>query len=115
MVEPADAASGTRHGARSGARARGFTLLEIMIVVLLAGLMMSSAVVGFGATRRGRLRAGAARVAAAMRFAYVHALTTGRATRLVISLGDNKIWLVRLDLTCGVGRQANGRCARGAG
>ncbi len=89
--EPADAASPTRPAAR--ARSRGFTLLEIMIVLLLAGLMASSAVVGFGATRRGRLRAGAARVAAAMRFAYVHALTTGRATRLVISLGDNKIWL----------------------
>lgn len=63
------------------------------MVVLLAGLMASGAVVGFGATRRGRLRSAAARVAAAMRFAYVHSLTTGRATRLVFSVGDNKVWL----------------------
>lgn len=62
-------------------------------MVLLGGLMASSAVVGFGATRRGRLRAGAARVAAAMRFAYVHALTTGRATRLVFSVGGNRVWI----------------------
>jgi hypothetical protein len=64
-----------------------------MVVVLIAGLMASSAMVGFGATRRGRLRAGAARVAAAMRFAYVHALTTGRATRLVFSMGGNRVWI----------------------
>jgi type II secretion system protein H len=90
-AKPADHASPTRLSARS--RSRGFTLLEIMIVVLIAGLMASSAVVGFGATRRGRLRAGAARVAAAMRFAYVHSLTSGRATRLVISMGGNRVWI----------------------
>ena len=88
---PADHDPPTRAQARP--RSRGFTLLEIMIVVLIAGLMMSGAVVGFGATRRGRLRAGAARVAAAMRFAYVHALTTGRATRIVFAMGDNRIWI----------------------
>ena len=32
------------------------TLLEIMVVMLIAGMMMSSAVMGFGAVRRGRLR-----------------------------------------------------------
>nr|MBK7065684.1 type II secretion system protein [Deltaproteobacteria bacterium] len=90
-VSPADHGSPTRRAARS--RSRGFTLLEMMIVVLLAGLMASSAVVGFGATRRGRLRAGAARVAAAMRFAYVHSLTTGRATRLVFSMRGNRVWI----------------------
>jgi prepilin-type N-terminal cleavage/methylation domain-containing protein len=88
---PADHASPTRRLARS--RSRGFTLLEIMIVVLIGGLMASSAVVGFGATRRGRLRAAAARVAAAMRFAYVHSLTTGRATRLVFAMGGNSVWI----------------------
>ena len=88
---PADHASPTRRLAPS--RSRGFTLLEIMIVVLIGGLMASSAVVGFGATRRGRLRAAAARVAAAMRFAYVHSLTTGRATRLVFAMGGNSVWI----------------------
>ncbi|MDB4931363.1 MAG: ral secretion pathway protein [Myxococcaceae bacterium] len=90
---PAQCRPPTRPRANGRSRARGFTLLEIMIVVLIGGLMASSAVVGFGATRRGRLRAASARVAAAMRFAYVHALTTGRATRLVISVGGNSIWI----------------------
>ncbi len=63
------------------------------MVVLIAGLLGSSALVGFSATRRGRVRSGAAIVASAMRFAYVHALTTGRATRLVFTLGDNRVWL----------------------
>lgn len=92
---PADHRAPTRAlpGAKARSRSRGFTLLEIMIVVLIAGLMASGAVVGFGATQRGRLRAGAARVAAAMRFAYVHALTTGRSTRIVFSMGANRVWV----------------------
>lgn len=72
---------------------RGFTLLEIMVVMLIAGMMMSSAVVGFTAVRRGRLRAGAVHLAAAMRFAYVHALSTGRPTRLVLPINDGRVWI----------------------
>lgn len=72
---------------------RGFTLLEIMIVVLLGALMMSGAAVSFSAVRRGRARAAAARVAAALRFGYVHALTTGRPTRVVFALGANRVWI----------------------
>jgi Tfp pilus assembly protein FimT len=69
------------------------TLLEIMVVMLIAGMMMSSAVMGFGAVRRGRLRAGAAHLASAFRFAYVHALSTGRPTRVVLPLNDNRVWI----------------------
>jgi prepilin-type N-terminal cleavage/methylation domain-containing protein len=72
---------------------RGFTLLEIMVVMLIAGMMMSSAVVGFSAVRRGRLRAGAAHLASAMRFAYVHALSTGASTRLVLPMNANRVWI----------------------
>lgn len=78
-------------------RARGFTLIEIMIVVLLASLMATSAVVGFSSLRRGRLRSGASSVASAMRAAYVHALTTGRTTRLVLTLGSNRYWIEDTD------------------
>lgn len=72
---------------------RGFTLLEIMVVMLIAGMMMSSAVVGFSAVRRGRLRAGAVHLAAAFRFAYVHALSTGRPTRVVLPINDSRVWI----------------------
>ncbi|MFO0626542.1 MAG: prepilin-type N-terminal cleavage/methylation domain-containing protein [Polyangiales bacterium] len=78
---------------RAHPRERGMTLLEIMVVMLIAGMMMSSAVMGFGAVRRGRLRAGAAHLASAFRFAYVHALSTGRPTRVVLPLNDNRVWI----------------------
>lgn len=75
----------------------GFTLIEIMMVVALASLMATSAAVGFSALRRGRLRAGAAHVASAMRRAYVHSLTTGRTTRLALAVGANRYWIEDTD------------------
>ncbi len=75
----------------------GFTLIEIMMVLALAGLMATSAAVGFSSLRRGRLRAGSAHVASAMRRAYVHALTTGRTTRLVLAVGSNRYWIEDTD------------------
>lgn len=47
--------------------------------------------------RRGRLRAGASHMASAMRAAYVHALTTGRTTRLVVAVGSNRYWIEDTD------------------
>ncbi len=78
-------------------RAGGFTLIEIMMVMALASLLATSAAVGFSSLRRGRLRAGAAHVASAMRRAYVHALTTGRTTRLVFAVGGNRYWIEDTD------------------
>lgn len=80
-----------------GASSRGFTLIEIMIVVLLASLMATAATVGFSALRRGHLRAGATSVASALRASYVHALTTGRTTRLVLVVGSNRYWIEDTD------------------
>lgn len=98
-------ASTVRRGAPSEPRSvrapsmgqRGFTLMEIMLVVLIASLMATAATVGFSALRRGRLRAGAASIGSAMRAAYVHALTTGRTTRLVLTLGSNRYWIEDTD------------------
>lgn len=64
-----------------------------MIVVLLITLMTTGATVGFGAMRRARVRTGAANIASAFRAAYVHALTTGRATRVAFALGSNRVWI----------------------
>lgn len=75
----------------------GFTLIEIMVVIALVGLFAGGAIVGFGAVRRGRLRAGAVHVSAAFRFAYVHALTTGRATRVAFAMGSNEMWVEDTD------------------
>ncbi|MBL8602574.1 MAG: prepilin-type N-terminal cleavage/methylation domain-containing protein [Myxococcales bacterium] len=78
---------------RSWHREEGFTLIEIMVALAVVTLLMSSAVVGFGAVRRGKLRAGASAIGSAFRFAYVHALSTGRATRVVVSLRDRRYWI----------------------
>ncbi len=92
---PADAArrGRARRPSRARARSRGFTLLEMMLVVLLAAMMMTGASVGFGAMRRARVRTGAANIASAFRAAYVHALTTGRSTRVAFALGDGRVWI----------------------
>lgn len=68
-----------------------------MVVIVIASLLGTSAVVGFSAVRKGRLRAGASMVASAMRRAYVHALTTGRTTRLVFAVGSNRYWIEDTD------------------
>jgi len=83
---------------RSSARPPlGFTLVEVMMVVALASVMATSAVVGFSALRRGRLRAGASHVASALRRAYIHSLTTGRTTRLALTVGSNRDWIEDTD------------------
>ncbi|MBI5516461.1 MAG: hypothetical protein HY909_21940 [Deltaproteobacteria bacterium] len=67
--------------------------MEIMVVIVLLALFSASALVGFGAVRRGRLKAGAAHLASAFRVGYVHALTTGRATRVVLDFNTSEVWL----------------------
>ena len=88
--------SAPRFGGAKGA-SRGFTLIEIMIVVLIASLMATAATVVFGAVRRGHLRSGASHIASALRASYVHALTTGRTTRLVMVVGSNRFWIEDTD------------------
>ncbi len=73
--------------------ALGFTLIEVMVSLAVVALLMSAATAGFGAVRRGRVRAGATSIASAFRYAYVHALSTGRTTRVVILLGEGRYWI----------------------
>lgn len=67
------------------------TLIEIMIVIAIMGLLLSGATLGMNALPRTRARASAIRVASTFRWAYVHALTTGRTTRVSFPLGGNAI------------------------
>jgi Tfp pilus assembly protein FimT len=64
-----------------------------MMAIAVISLLMSGASVGFSAVRRGRVRAGATSIASAFRYAYVHALSTGRTTRVVVSLGEGSYWI----------------------
>ena len=82
------------------ARARGhagMTLIEIMVVIAIMGLMVSGATLGMNALPRTRLRTSAVRIASTFRFAYVHALTTGRTTRVSFPMGGRDITLEDTD------------------
>lgn len=81
----------TRTSALVRARARahaGMTLIEVMLVLLIIGLMISSVAFGVGGLPHARLRTSATRLASTFRFAYVHALTTGRTTRVSFRMGS---------------------------
>lgn len=78
---------------RSGLRARGragMTLIELLVALLILSLLMTMAALGTGAIGSARLRTSAVRLAAAMRFAYVHALTTNHTTRVSIGLNTGE-------------------------
>jgi general secretion pathway protein H len=75
------------------ARNRGFTLLELIVVVVLSGMMMSAVVVSLGAVTNAKLKAAATMVAAAIRGAYTRSSSTSNPTRVVLDLEDNRIWL----------------------
>jgi type II secretory pathway pseudopilin PulG len=67
------------------------TLIEIMIVVVVIGLITAGVAFGTSALPRARLRTSAVRLASTFRFAYVHALTTGRTTRVSFRMGTGEL------------------------
>jgi type II secretion system protein H len=78
-------------------RQRGFTLLEIMAVILIMGLAMSLLLPAIGAGGGARLRGQAERVAAALELARQRAVVTGKPHRVWIDLEDASYrveWLV---------------------
>ena len=84
-----------RRGARGpsqGPRVDGFTLIEIMVVLAIAGLIMSLGVRGFRSLARSDLRASATNLAGAMRFLFDRASTTGKTHRLVLDLEAGRYW-----------------------
>jgi prepilin-type N-terminal cleavage/methylation domain-containing protein len=71
---------------------RGFTLIELMIVVVLLGLVMAVAVRGIRSMTKSDMRTSAVKMAGAIRYLFDRASTTGRMHRLVIDLDTNKYW-----------------------
>jgi prepilin-type N-terminal cleavage/methylation domain-containing protein len=91
---PSSAAIDATNSRASGSVRRsraGMTLIEIMIVVAIMGMLASGVIMGQGALPRARLRTSCMRLAAAYRFAYVHALTSGKTTRVSFPLGGARI------------------------
>lgn len=77
----------------SRARARGMTLIEVLIVFALIGLIMGAMVVGSGQLSGARLRHSSTMIAGAVRVAFSRATATSKSVRLVMDFEDNAIWL----------------------
>jgi general secretion pathway protein H len=76
---------------KRGHRQGGFTLIELMIVVVIIGIAVGVIILGFGATAQAKLRSSAWTLAAASRYAYSRAVTQGTTTRLVLDFEGRTI------------------------
>lgn len=62
----------------------GFTLIEVMVVLIIIAVMVTAVGLSVGASDQARLRSSCWTLAAAVRFGYSHAITQGRTVRLVM-------------------------------
>jgi len=72
---------------------RGMSLVEVLITLAIMTLVTGTAVLGFGAIRRARLRQSAVLIASAVRVAYGHATTIGKPVRLVLDFESRMVIL----------------------
>jgi general secretion pathway protein H len=71
---------------------RGFTLIEVMIVLFIVGLVTIVTVVGLRSLFKTDLRATATRMAGSIRYLFDRASTTGKVHRLVLDFDNNRYW-----------------------
>ncbi|MCP4677872.1 MAG: prepilin-type N-terminal cleavage/methylation domain-containing protein [Deltaproteobacteria bacterium] len=69
----------------SGRIQRGFTLIEMMVVVVIVAGIMTGVALSIGATDRVKLRSSCWTLVSAVRFAYSFAVTRGVTTRIVMN------------------------------
>lgn len=87
---------------RDGAAARkaqqaGYSLIEIMLVMAIGGLVAGGAIFGFRSLVRSEIRGTATKLAAAIRYSYDRAISTGSYYRLHINFDDNSYRLEKSD------------------
>lgn len=75
------------------ARARGMTLIEVLITVSLVALLTSVAILGSGVLDSARLKRSAVMVAGAVRAGYGHASAASKTARLVFDLEGDTLML----------------------
>ncbi|HTM44494.1 MAG TPA: prepilin-type N-terminal cleavage/methylation domain-containing protein [Polyangiaceae bacterium] len=74
-------------------RARGFTLIEMLVVVALVAALVGTVLLGAGAFTGARLRAAAAMIMNGVRIGINRANLTGHATRMVFDLDAKTVTL----------------------
>ena len=72
--------------------ARGFTLIEMMIALVIVALITVVSVRGLRSFAKTDLRATATRMAGSIRYLFDRASTTGRVHRLVLDFDNGKYW-----------------------
>jgi general secretion pathway protein H len=76
----------------SGHSVRGFTLLEVMIVIAIIAMVTIVSITGLRSFAKTDLRNSASRMAGSIRYLFDRASTTGKVHRLVIDFEDGKYW-----------------------
>lgn len=71
----------------------GFTIIELMVVVAIAGMLLAAAALSFQNIIRSRLRSAASKTASSMSFAFDRATMTGMTIRLALDIEKGEIWL----------------------
>ena len=84
---------GARRPGRKSSRQRGFTLIEILVALSIAGLAVSVMVVSVNAITDASLRSTSLELAGAMKFAYDRSIMMRRTERLAIDMDARKWWL----------------------
>ena len=70
---------------------RGFTLIELVIVIAVFAGVMSLAVNTFSQISSTQIRTGSNRIAQALRYSFEYAVTHGKYVRLVISIDSGTV------------------------
>ena len=71
---------------------RGFTLIEVMIVLVIVGLVTAVTVVGLRSLFKSDLRGASSRLAGSIRYLFDRASTTGKVHRLVLDFDSGRYW-----------------------
>jgi len=75
------------------AKARGLTLIEVLVVMAIVALIMGAVVVGSGQVGSARLRHSSTMIAGAIRVGFSRSSATSKSVRLVMDFTENEIWL----------------------
>ncbi len=72
---------------------RGLTLIEVLIVMVIAISLVTGMAFAGGQIQRSRLKSASSKVASAMRVGFQRASSTGHDLRLVVDIEQSTIWL----------------------
>ena len=75
----------------------GFTLIEIMIVMLIIGLVAAIAYPQYQVLSRANLRETSRKLAGTIRYLYARSIMDKKPWRLVFDMGKNRVWAERLE------------------